>query len=571
MVGCVSCAFALVACQPRQVDFTLRFGSPSTRSAAEAIRVSILENDCTGTPLFVTTFDPDVPGSAATPPLLSPGVYAFAAEARDGNCNVLARTCVVHELPLQSSVLELTLTDEPSPMPACPAAECTRGVCRDDTSPDAGPSPTRDGGTDTGVVGPNCTTDDECEGGRCRGGACCFGCWNGSACVPGTTGGACGRGGNDCAECGAGESCRANACVSGPPVTLSLAAETSYLRVGGALYSAGVNDYEQRGRLASTTPHVFSRQDTTIEFVDVAAVQQATCGIDTGGHLHCWGRALGGLLGNGTSGNYSEPEPVMVGIHRWTDVDGGDAHFCAIRMDGRLFCWGKNDKGQLGVGDGDRYVPTEVAAGGTWRAVSAGSEHTCGIRTDGTLHCWGAGDAGQLGVTGAVGGPTAVEVGGNDWVAVSAGVTHTCGIRGAAGSRALLCWGERAFGRIGDGNTDGVAETPALVDEHLDWIAVAAGTYHSCAITGTRAVYCWGTGSPWGRTGVEVADTNTPLLVISGFDLVAVSWDHSCAASIAGDELAELRCWGRGDKGQLGTGRTDHETTPAVPTLDPPP
>ena len=63
------------------------------------------------------------------------------------------------------------------------------------------------------------------------------------------------------------------------------------------------------------------------------------------------------------------------------------------------FCWGKNDKGQLGVGDNeDRNSPVavDVGEGLTVKSVSAGGEHTCALLSNGSMKCWGEGGTGQL-------------------------------------------------------------------------------------------------------------------------------------------------------------------------------
>lgn len=562
-------ALAAFGCQPRNVSFSLRFEQPGTRSSTAAVMVRIREDSCTGRALHNNVFPLSDPQSARTPPLLTQGVYAFEAEARDATCQVIARsTCIVRELPLEGDTLELSLADV-TPAPACPAAACDNGACMDD-EPDAGPEPV-DAGTDAGTVG--CSGDGDCPGGSCHGSVCCFGCWDGSSCQAGDTSGACGSEGGLCSMCSAAQTCAAGACVSGDPVSLSLSPVSTYVRGGTRLWSGGSNTGLQRGQLDSATSDVFSRQTTTVAFVDVAAAQLATCGIDTMGALSCWGTNASGLLGVGSTAFMMQVSaPQRAGTDSWRDVVAGNMHFCAIRADEHLFCWGANAEGRLGVAAGSRTAPTEIAAGGTWRAVSPGDVHTCGIRTDGTLHCWGDSRLGRLGVAGATSGPGAQQVGtATDWIAVSAGVEHTCAIRGTGGSGTLFCWGAQDFGRLGDGASMGMAETPVMIDATRQWTGIAAGQYHSCAVTREREVYCWGVGTR-GATGLgEPGDANVPTLVSAGFDRVAVGWTHTCAASAGDATLAMVRCWGEGSDGRLGTGRTVDERMPAVPTFEPAP
>src|SRR5262245_53116359 len=69
-------------------------------------------------------------------------------------------------------------------------------------------------------------------------------------------------------------------------------------------------------------------------------------------------------------------------------MDGGDAHACAVRNDGSLWCWGANSLGQIGDGTVvDRPLPTHVMD--SVQDVSAGMNDTCVLKTDHTVWCWG--------------------------------------------------------------------------------------------------------------------------------------------------------------------------------------
>lgn len=136
----------------------------------------------------------------------------------------------------------------------------------------------------------------------------------------------------------------------------------------------------------------------------------------------------------------------------WAQVDAGAAHTCAVRSDGRLFCWGRGDHGELGNGGTDDQArPVEVAGGRTdWATVSAGTFHTCARRRTGRLYCFGQAD-----------GATPVQVAAlrTDWSVVTAGGGHTCALR--VGGR-LFCWGANAYGQLGDGG--GAFSEPAPVE-----------------------------------------------------------------------------------------------------------
>ncbi len=563
-------AVALGACNPpRDVDFQVRFESSTTRASAAALRVRILEDGCAGASMFSTAFRLDDPEAADTPPRLPAGRYGFEAEARDATCQVVARVCTTRELPLEDGLLELVLADATGA--ACDTSQCDDGICGGD-EPDAGPPPDRDAGPGVDAGPDTCGGDGDCPNGTCHGGVCCDGCWDGSACQPGGLAAACGSAGGACQACGMDSSCSGGTCVAGPAVSLALSVTTTFVRVGGDLYSGGANAARQRGDLESATPNIFARQDTTIAFVDVAPAQLATCGIDTGGRLFCWGRNAAGLLGQ-DSGDFARSEAVpqrVGGDADWASVEAGNAHICAIKRDGSAFCWGNNTNGQCGTGTagGARLSPTPVAGGLAFQQVSPGDTHTCGITAGGELYCWGEGMLGQLGLGATDESPAPARVGTSaGWTQVSAGVEHTCGVDGGE----LWCFGTRAFGRLGNGTGMTPERTPVLIDATNTWTMTACGQYHSCGVTNENQVFCWGANST-GALGLGMGnDTDVPELVIANADTVAVGWTTTCATLSSDATAAALLCWGDGGDGKVGHGASEIVYMPTAPTLEPAP
>ena len=154
-----------------------------------------------------------------------------------------------------------------------------------------------------------------------------------------------------------------------------------------------------------------------------------------GGEIFCFGDNSYGQLGDGTL--TSRPTPALVSLGptavRATAVTAGGGHTCAIDVTGQPWCWGRGDSGQLGDGAGaNQPTPTPVSlpGGATVRSLSAGGAHTCAVDQAGGVWCWGADDRGQLGLGVAGAGadmdaPAAVALPASA-TGVSAGGAHSC-------------------------------------------------------------------------------------------------------------------------------------------------
>jgi len=184
----------------------------------------------------------------------------------------------------------------------------------------------------------------------------------------------------------------------------SAARNEFFVDLDGNLWASGANDFGQLGN--GTTMDNFNEMTLVL-----TGVRSARRGLDTGfaikedGTLWAWGRNNFGQLGDGTTVNRHTPVKIMDGV---SDVSTG-AHLrvgtlyqtFAIREDGTLWAWGRNDFGQLGDGTTvNRHAPVEIMDGlatDGWERVVPTLYYTFAIREDGTLWAWGRNDFGQLG------------------------------------------------------------------------------------------------------------------------------------------------------------------------------
>jgi alpha-tubulin suppressor-like RCC1 family protein len=261
-------------------------------------------------------------------------------------------------------------------------------------------------------------------------------------------------------------------------------------------------------------------------------------------------------------------------------IAAGNWHTCALTATGGVKCWGYNEYGQLGDGSTtDRTTPVDVSGltSGV-AAIAAGNWHTCALTATGGVKCWGLNGSGQLGDGG--GGvpcnegysacrltPTPVSGLGSGVTALAAGAWHTCALTTAGG---VLCWGSNWYGQLGDGTTEDRL-TPTPVSGLTSGVAaLAAGAGHTCARTTAGALLCWGWNGRGqlgdGGGGVPCNEgysacrlTPTPVSGLgSGVTALAAGNSHTCALT----EVGGVKCWGLNWLGQLGDGTTEDRLTP---------
>jgi alpha-tubulin suppressor-like RCC1 family protein len=213
------------------------------------------------------------------------------------------------------------------------------------------------------------------------------------------------------------------------------------IKTDGTLWTWGQNNHGQLGD--NTTVDKSSPIQTVAGGTDwkqvAAAIIYSAAAIKTDGTLWTWGRNNYGQLGNNTSNNRSSPIQTVAGGTNWRQVAGGRRYFAAVKTDNTLWSWGNNNYGQLGDNTVvERSSPVQtVASGRNWQQVSCGDTTAGATKTDGTLWLWGSGTNGALANNTAgstrVSSPVQTVNGGSNWKSVagasfSAGVSSMYGI-----------------------------------------------------------------------------------------------------------------------------------------------
>ena len=296
----------------------------------------------------------------------------------------------------------------------------------------------------------------------------------------------------------------------------------------------------------------------------------------------------------------------------FTVISGGDGHSIAVTDEGKVYAWGNNDFGQLGLGDyyNNRKNPTLIDYSNndfnfldeTIISVSAGYGHSLALTDEGKVYAWGYNDYGQLGL--GLGytsfrevNPTLIDYSNNDFnfldetiIGIAAGSFYSLALTDEG---KVYAWGYNNRGQLGLGNSgfDTQREIPTLIDysnndfNFLDEtiISIAAGEYHSLAVTDQGKVYAWGynfqgqlgigvSGSGIGVSGSNAYRLNPTLIDYSNNDFnfldetiisVSAGYYHSHALTDEGKVYA----WGYNKEGQLGLGDSGINASRKNPTL----
>ncbi|MGH2833866.1 MAG: RCC1 domain-containing protein, partial [Solirubrobacteraceae bacterium] len=257
--------------------------------------------------------------------------------------------------------------------------------------------------------------------------------------------------------------------------------------------------------------------------------------------IDCWGFGLDGELGNGHSERSLTPVQVS-GITNAITIAAGEAEACAVLSNHTVKCWGDNHGGALGDGKTQEEqessdVPVEVSGITSAVAVTSGDTDACAVLESGEVRCWGSNLSGDLGD-----GKTQQEQESTDVPVKVSGITtataltaawrHICAL---LKSGKVECWGDDEFGDLGDGHSFEPSPTPVAVSGISTATHIASGYFHTCAVLSSGGVDCWGENAFGqlgdGKTEAEQEESSTPVEVkgLSGIVGIAAYEDTTVA------------------------------------------
>ncbi|CAM6090961.1 unnamed protein product [Calypogeia fissa] len=335
----------------------------------------------------------------------------------------------------------------------------------------------------------------------------------------------------------------------------------------------GLDDSEDRWRASC----VDSLSDVPIS--GVVAGSRNSLAFSDDGQLFTWGWNQRGTLGHAPDqkAEYAPSEVKALSGTRIVQAAIGGWHCLAVDETGRAYAWGGNEYGQCAEEaegrDGKKLkrdipVPQRCAPRLRVKQVAAGGTHSVVLTQEGQVWSWGQpwppGDIKQI--------ATPVRVQGlKDVRLIGVGAFHNLAL---LESGQVWAWGNNEYGQLGIGDTQPRA-LPVLVKKlvGLNLVDIAAGGWHSMALTTSGEVYGWGRGEH-GRLGFD--EDKSSKLVPAQIQLLAHETiiQISCGGthSVALTDDGRMFSFGRGDHGRLGDGRrvtTGHPLEVAV-NLPPP-
>jgi hypothetical protein len=267
-------------------------------------------------------------------------------------------------------------------------------------------------------------------------------------------------------------------------------------------------------------------------------------------------------------------------------------HTCLVAADGKIWCWGDNEYGQLGDGTTEPGLHPVLVRGlpGPADRVHVGYGHTCAtLRTTRDVHCWGNNQDGQCGSPPSepISEPVLVDVPGVRFIDAVPGNRHTCAV---STDNTVYCWGNTEYGQCG--SDPALTGSSTVGPTKLDITRVGQLNLvkdHTCVVRSadiTRSddpsLVCWGSNShvqppedPYvnGKLGPKAGDrpySAAPLPVDLGLPAFTVGMGPEATYAGARDRntSAGFYAWGENDQLELGIGSLEKIVRTPTAVLD---
>jgi alpha-tubulin suppressor-like RCC1 family protein len=276
------------------------------------------------------------------------------------------------------------------------------------------------------------------------------------------------------------------------------------------------------------------------------------------GTLWAWGRNNFGQLG--TNSQILQSSPVQIPGTQWSVIRLGDNFTSALKNDGTLWSWGSNQQGRLGHNQTTTYYSSPRQIPGTQSSTifSSGYRGFLALKTDGTLWSWGANYSGQLGQGNTVHYSSPVQIPGTNWNNPRSiqRTRNTCYLVTENGS--LWAWGYNDYGELGLVNNKTARSSPTQVPG-TQWSNVSGAGFGANGVKTDGTLWAWGYNIT-GRLGLNDAVNRSSPTQIPGTQWSSVGRSYDSGIAFKSD--GSLWGWGAASFGRLGQNDTINRSSP---------
>lgn len=263
------------------------------------------------------------------------------------------------------------------------------------------------------------------------------------------------------------------------------------IKSDGTLWSWGhKNGYGSIGIMSSNNISIPTQVGTDNNWKEISAGQFLAMAIKTDGTLWGWS----GSVPNGIPlSGISQITPMQLGNENdWKEISCGYDHNLALKNNNTLWSNGKNFNGQLGNGNSgtslEQNAFIQIGNETNWKSISAGYRFSLAIKNNGTLWGWGKNNYNQLGDGTSIQKVLPIQIGNQvDWLKITAGYENGFGIKT---NNSLWGWGRNNLAQLGLGNTV-QNNVPAQIGTNYNLIV--SDQSHSLAIKNDFSL--WGCGN----------------------------------------------------------------------------
>ena len=244
-------------------------------------------------------------------------------------------------------------------------------------------------------------------------------------------------------------------------------------------------------------------------------------------NIYCSGDNTWGQLGNGTFTNSSAPTQVT-GITNVEQIAVSDADVCALKNDGKIFCWGIFTDHTDPVHQKNSNVPVQLNSNLIFKSISNGdNSEFCAVTTDGSVYCWLTGDLYPQQINGL-----------SNIKSVTSGGSFSCALNQ---SGQAFCWGSDESGQLGDGKNE-TEGRPVQVLNIKNFSLIFSSQATTCGITTDHKTYCWGRGTEGQLGNGSTSNSNVPVQVNTTVQFTQIA--GSLETTYAVDTTGNTYVWG---------------------------